>query len=90
MKEFIPFLMDGLTGDDTLLGGLYILLAVCGLGWCAWVWRMAVLDRRARKAQQVREMKEGLLVARRMRLRICGAVPREEIRGQAADYAWLD
>lgn len=72
MNEFLPFLMDGLTGDDVVLGGLYILLAVVGLAMCAWMWRMAVLDGRARKAQQVRELKEGLLVERRMRVRSAG------------------
>ena len=72
MNEFLPFLMDGLTGDDVVLGGLYILLAVVGLAMCAWMWRMSVLDGRARKAQQVRELKEDLLVERRMRVRSAG------------------
>lgn len=72
MNEFLPFLMDGLTGNDMLLGGLYILLALVGLGMCLHCWRMAVLDGRARKAQRVRELKEGLLVERRMRVRSAG------------------
>lgn len=72
MNEFLPFLMDGLTGNDMLLGGLMMMLALVGLAMCLHCWRMAVLDGRARKAQQVRELKEDLLVERRMRVRSAG------------------
>ena len=51
--------MDGIRGDDTLLGGLLIVLAVCGLAWCLFFWRIAVLEGRQRQAMANKEESRG-------------------------------
>lgn len=60
-------LIDAVIGDDTLLGSLLVLVAMLGLGVCLWAWHLAVLDARRLREQRVRQLREDLLVERRMR-----------------------
>ena len=69
MTDFLSILINAVMGDDTLLGGLLMVMALMGLAMCLWAWHLAVLDGRHMRAQRVRQMREDLLVERRMRRR---------------------
>lgn len=67
MTDFLSILINAVMGDDTLLGGLLMVMALMGLAMCLWAWHLAVLDARRMREQRVRQLREDLLVERRMR-----------------------
>ena len=69
MTDFVSILINAVIGDDTLLGGLLMVMGLTGLAICLWAWHLAVLGSRQLREQRVRQMREDLLTERRMRRR---------------------